>query len=74
MPWFLWLLIGVALDVLAALLMPRPKKPPIPAPVTPQVTAGDPIPVVFGSVTIKDPNVLWFGDVGVSTIQVSTKK
>jgi hypothetical protein len=74
MPWFIWLIIGVALDVLAALLMPKPKKPPIPAPVTPQVTAGDPVPVIFGSITIKDPNVLWYGDANVSKVTINVKK
>lgn len=74
MPWFLWLIVGVALDVLAMLLMPKPKQPPIPSPVTPQVNAGTSIPVIFGSITIKDPNVLWFGDAAVSQVQVSTKK
>lgn len=28
----------------------------------PTVSAGRPIPVVFGDMTVKSPNVLWYGD------------
>lgn len=43
-------------------------KPPTPKPASiddvdaPVAEEGKPIPVVFGTVTLRAPNVLWFGD------------
>ena len=63
--WFVTLLIAIALQVVAYLLAPKPKK------AQPEETkdlenpvadAGMPIPVVFGTVTVKGLNVLWFGE------------
>lgn len=64
MPWFIWLIIAVALDVIAYLIAPKPKQtsPTVEAIPGPIVDAGVPIPVVFGSVTITNPNILWYGD------------
>ena len=64
---FWGILIGLALMVVAYLIMPKPK-PPKPPEVKdmddPVAEAGKPIPVVFGTLTIKGLNVLWFGDKG----------
>lgn len=65
MPWFIALLIGLALQVVAYLLMPQPKQPKPPAAQDaedPVAEAGKPVPVVFGTLTVKGINVLWFGD------------
>lgn len=65
MAWWLSLLIGLAITAVTYLLMPRPKAPPPPAVQDledPVAEAGKPIPVVFGSMTVKGLNVLWFGD------------
>jgi len=59
------LLVGILLNVLAYLIMPKPKQPKPPSVEDlkdPTAEAGRPIPVVFGSVTIRGLNVLWFGD------------
>lgn len=65
MGWLFSLLIGLALTVVAYLLMPKPKKPAPPAiePLeSPTAEAGIPIPVLFGTLTHKGANILWFGE------------
>jgi hypothetical protein len=59
------LLVGLALNIVAYLIMPKPKKPKPPAAKdmeSPTAEAGRPIPVLFGTVTQKGMNILWFGD------------
>lgn len=72
--WFIPLLLAIAFNVLAYLLMPRPKKDQ-PEEVkdmeNPTADAGRPIPVVFGTVTMKGLNVLWFGDKRKDTFKVN---
>lgn len=63
--WFLGLLLGLVLNVVAYLLLPKPKKERPPAAAdweNPTAEAGRPIPVIFGTVIEKDLNVLWYGD------------
>ena len=57
------LFVGFALQILGAILRPHAKKPSQPQQdiKKPTADAGRPIPVVFGSVQIKDPNCLYFG-------------
>lgn len=65
MAWFVALLIGLALQVIGYLLTPKPKqqKPPAAADLEdPTAEAGRPIPVVFGTITVKGINILWYGD------------
>lgn len=60
-----YILIMIAIQVVAYLLMPKPKTPKPEAAKQledPVAEAGMPIPVAFGSITIKGLNVLWFGD------------
>lgn len=64
MPW--WLIIAAVALVAASYLL-RPKPPKIkPAEVTdleePVAEAGMPVPVPFGTITIKGLNELWYGD------------
>ncbi len=64
MAFFLNLLIALALMVVAYLIMPKPKQQ---SPETkdmddPVAEAGKPLPVLFGTKTVKGLNVLWFGD------------
>lgn len=71
------ILVGVALQIIGYLLMP---KPPGPKPPTledfkdPTADAGRPIPVVFGSVTLTGPNNIWFGEKSISSRKRKTKK
>lgn len=59
------LLLGLALNVIAYLIMPKPKKEKPEAAKDlddPVAEAGKPIPVVFGTMTVKGLNILWFGN------------
>ena len=64
MSWLMQLLVGLALNILAYLLMPRPKrKEQKPKDMeAPTVEAGKPVPVAMGTVVIGDPMII---DVGV---------
>lgn len=71
--WFIWLLVGLALNILAYLLMPRPKtaKPEAAKDMdNPTAEAGRPLPVVFGTITVKGLNVLDFRDKNKHTYKV----
>ena len=73
LPWFVPILINIALMVVTTLLAPKPKQPK-PAAVkdleSPTAEAGREVMVVFGTLTIKDPNVLWSGDKARRTYRV----
>lgn len=59
------LAIGVGLMIIGYLLMPKPKQPKPPSTSDledPTAEAGRPIPVIFGSLKLKSPNVIWYGD------------
>lgn len=73
MGWFIPLIIGIILQVIAYLLMPKPKQPKPPALADaedPVAEAGIPIPYLFGSKTIKGLNVLWYGDKNKTTRKI----
>lgn len=67
MPLNLWVQIGLMIvsTIIQYALAP---KPPSPKPASiddvdaPIAEEGKPIPVVFGTVTLRAPNVLWYGD------------
>lgn len=66
--------ISLAMQVVAYLLMPKPKQPKPEAArdlENPVAEAGMPMPVVFGTVTVKGLNVLWFGDKQVSEYEIN---
>lgn len=63
--WVVALLISVAISVVSYLLAPKPKMPKPEAAKemdNPVAEAGIERPVVFGTMMIKSPNCLWFGD------------
>jgi predicted phage tail protein len=68
------LAIGLVLSAVAYALSPRPKtETPRPAGLddlsVPTAEEGRPIPVVFGTVLISGPNVVWAGDLRVDPIR-----
>ena len=66
MAWFVTLLIAVAVSIVSYLIQPRPKQPKPPAASDlerPTADADRPIPKVWGTMTIKSPNFLWYGEV-----------
>lgn len=72
--WFIPLLLAIAFTVVAYILTPKPKraKPEEAKDLEePAADAGRPIPVVFGTVTVKGLNVLWFGDKSRDTFEVN---
>ena len=71
--FFIQLLTGVALMVLAFLIMPKPKQDQPEASRdldNPTSEAGRPIPVVFGTVYVKGGNVIDYMDKGKRDRQV----
>lgn len=62
----------VASYFISAALAP---KPPVPKPAAlndfdvPTAEQGRPVPVVFGTVTLTGPNVLWYGDLRTTPIK-----
>jgi hypothetical protein len=53
----------IAVAISAIFLRPKQKKPDSVSQLdNPVAEAGKPIPVVFGTVTVKELNVLWYGD------------
>lgn len=73
MAWWIGLLVGLVINVVAYLIMPKPKvaKPEAAKDMdAPTADAGRPIPVVFGTMTVKGINVLWYGDRSTNTYEV----
>lgn len=71
------LILGVLLNILAYMLMPKPKqkKPPTVEDVDdPVAEAGKPIPVVVGSITVKGLNVLSKHDKEISERETDPDK
>lgn len=65
---------AVAAVALSILFMPKPKALKNDAMDdfdNPTAEAGRPIPVIFGTVTVKGLNVIWFGDKSTRTYKVS---
>lgn len=63
-PFLLRLAVGLVFLTISYILAPKPK-----ASVqetreldNPKASAGAPIPVVFGTVTLSSPNILWYGE------------
>lgn len=73
MAWFIPLLIGLAFTVISYLITPRPKAPKPEAArdlENPTAEAGRPAAVLFGTKTIRDPNIIWYGDKSKVTYKI----
>lgn len=63
--WLIPLLISLAVSAASYLIMPKPKAPKPPSVQqadAPTAEAGKPMPVIFGTITVQEPNVLWYGE------------
>ena len=63
--WIVYAIVAMVLSIAAYMLAPKPPKqsqPPTSDLNNPTVSAGRPVPVIFGTVTMKSPNILWYGD------------
>ncbi len=72
--WFVPILISFALSVVSYVLTPKPKQPkPNFAKELddPTADAGREIGVLFGTMTIKSPNILWYGEKSSQQFKVS---
>lgn len=67
-PFLIQLFVAIALSIISYALMPKPKTAK-PAAATdmesPTADAGREVPVVFGQITVKGTNILWYGDKAV---------
>jgi hypothetical protein len=73
LPWWLIIVAAVALTVVSYLLRPKVKAPKPDAVQdleNPVAEAGRPIPVVFGTITVKGLNYLWYGEKSSKTSKV----
>lgn len=64
MAWWIGLVVSLVLAVISYVLTPKPKvvRPDFARDLeNPTAEAGRPMPVVFGTVLLKSPNVLWYG-------------
>lgn len=72
MNWAIYLIVFAVSAYAIKALTP---KPPVPKPDSlkdievPTAEAGRPIPVAYGTVMIKSPNVVWYGDLDTSPIK-----
>lgn len=74
MPFIILAVAVVASVVLSMLLRPKVKTPKPEAATDledPTSEAGRPVPVVFGTITVKGLNLLWYGDKSSNTYKVA---
>lgn len=67
------LVVSLVLMLVSFLLAPKPKSSSgtdTNSMDDPKASAGTPVKIVFGTITIKDPNVLWYGDKSTHTFKV----
>lgn len=69
----MWHLIIIVVSALISMALapkpPRPKPAELSDVDAPTAEEGRPIPVVFGMVLIKGPNVVWYGDLAAEPIK-----
>lgn len=73
--FFIQVAIGLAIAVVGYVLMPQPKrgKPPEAQDLeAPTADAGRPIMVFWGTMEIKSPNILWYGDLDTYQHEIDT--
>lgn len=71
----IYVVISIVISLIAYAFAPKPKMPKPQAASemeNPTADAGRPIPVVFGTLTIKGPNFLWYGEKNVRTFKVKS--
>lgn len=73
------IVIALAMAALSYVLSPRPRTQRPPAAGlddfnVPTAEEGRPIPVVFGTVLVTGPNVVWYGDLATEPIRVKGGK
>lgn len=62
--WFLYLLLGIGVEIVGYMLMPKPKQPKPPEATdmdNPTAESGRPVAVPFGTIHVSGLNILWYG-------------
>jgi hypothetical protein len=72
LPWFIPILIALALEVLTFLIEPQPRPPQVAQEKAPTADADKPIPWIFGEIRVDATNVLWVGELASRTYKVSS--
>lgn len=69
----MWYFVAIVVSTLISMALapkpPRPKPAELSDVDAPTAEEGRPIPVVFGMVLIKGPNVVWYGDLAAEPIK-----
>lgn len=77
MQWLIYIAVLLVATFVSYALAPKPPKPK-PASLSdfdiPIAEEGRPIPVVFGTILVTGPNVLWYGDLRTKAIKSSSGK
>lgn len=71
--WLIPLIVAAAFNIAAYLITPKPKAPKpeaVQQADAPTASAGRPIGVVFGTVTVSETNCLWYGESAVREYEV----
>ena len=70
------LIVSVVMSLVASALAPKPKvqRPDAGQLEIPKIKSGSPVPVVFGTVRIKSPFLIWYGDASVTSIRTKSGK
>lgn len=64
---WVYLVIAIVVAIAAYAMAPRPPEPTPPMLKdidVPTAEEGRPVPVVFGTMVVKSPNIVWYGDLG----------
>lgn len=77
MQFLAYIALLIVTSIVAIALAPKPPKPK-PASLSdfdiPTAEQGRPIPIVFGTVMVTGPNVIWYGDLSTKAIKASGGK
>lgn len=74
---YAYLAIFVVAVVVAVALAPKPpnaRPPSLSGIEAPTAEEGRPLPVVFGTATLQDPNVVWYGDLSYAPVRTRSGK
>lgn len=70
------IIVAIVMALAASALAPKPKvnRPDPGSLETPRIKSGSPAPVIFGTVRIKSPFLIWYGDASNTAIRTKTGK
>lgn len=68
---FVMMIVSYAIQ---AAMAPKPKPPQAGQLDTPTAQEGDSIPVIFGTILIKQSNIIWYGDARTTPIRTKSSK